>query len=717
MGDPTATARQVSTGDELGELVQGQRNRDWGLGMVTAPSRRLIERVRMVLRIMVPVCAAGLLMVGLFGTGERTLSRLTGAIDQIVARNLAGSIKLSDINTRVQNVNARFNRLLVLKSAGRQTIDVAAELAAITTQVDAIVTDLQAYRDSYATAEQRVRLDEILRSLADYKNSVAWVGSMLGIDFASTVSFIEPFGAVFDRVQAELTRIVTETGQDAQSRATEATRQAEATVRAFLYSAVAVMVGIALLAWLIGRYQQRLRISSEMLRREVEARTVELRQANGELAASAATLRQLGDAGLALTATLDLNEVHAALRRHLSELIPVDVFGMVRILGDGRDLLFEQFIFEGEPWPIFSRPSLSSSEPAVRALRQAGGLMLRGDEAAVWAKGVAGDRLSMPMQAAIWWPLVVSGQVLAVITVQNHDMLAYGPQVLEILRSACAYAAIAIANACSYRDLEATLAELRTAQDKLVQQEKMASLGRLVAGVAHEINTPLGVVLTAAGSLYSGVTDLRTAIAQGRLTRTALEQGVAEWADLATVVERNAVRTATLVKSFSAVAVDETEGRVLETDLSILLADVVALFRPALDRSAIRLELAVEEGMVIRTVPESLTDALTRILANTIDHAFPGGRSGHVSVAATAGENNGVTITVTDDGVGIAAEALPHVCDPFFTTARGSGHPGLGLHVAYNQAIQRLKGALIVESTIGMGTRVTLQLAHQGSLR
>ncbi|MEA1672428.1 HAMP domain-containing sensor histidine kinase [Nitrospirillum sp. BR 11163] len=666
------------------------------------------------LRIMVPVCAAGLLMIGLFGTGERTLNRLTGAIDQIVTHNLAGSIKLSDINTRVQNVNARFNRLLAVKSAGRQPMDVTAELAAITAQVDAIVIDLQAYRDVQATPDQRARLDEILRNLADYKSSVAWVGSMLGIDFASTVSFIEPFGAVFDRVQAELTRIVAETGQDAQSRAAEATRQAEVTVRAFLYSAVAVMVGIALLAWLIGRYQQRLRINSEILRQEVEARTAELRQANGDLAASAETLRQLGDAGLALTATLDLGEVHAALWRHLSELIPVDVFGMVRISADGRDLLFERFVFEGQPWPAFSRPILQGTEPAVRALRQGGGLVLTADEAASWARGVAGDRLQASMQAAIWWPLVVSGRVLAVVTVQNHDPRAYGSQALEILRSACAYAAIAIANACSYRDLEATLAELRTTQDKLVQQEKMASLGRLVAGVAHEINTPLGVVLTAAGSLHGGVTDLRDAIAQGRLTRSALEQGIAEWADLATVVERNALRTATLVKSFSAVAVDETEGRILETDLSILLHDVIALFRPALDRGAISLDLAVADGLVIRTVPESLTDALTRILANTIDHAFPEGQGGHVTVTATMDdEGANATIIVVDNGCGIAPEVLSHVCDPFFTTARGSGHPGLGLHVAYNQATQRLKGMLTVESTVGVGSRVTLRLAQQ----
>ncbi|WP_186455727.1 sensor histidine kinase [Nitrospirillum pindoramense] len=654
--------------------------------------------------------AAGLLMIALFGTGERTLHRLTGAIDQIVDRNLAGSVKLADINTRVQSVNARFNRLLAVKSAGRQGVDVDAELAAITAQVDNLASDLQSYRDVYATPAQRVRLDEILRKLADYKSAVAWVGSMLGIDFASTVSFIEPFGEVFNRVQVELTSIVTETSKDAQGQAVEATRQAEKTIRTFLYSAVAVMLGIALLAWLIGRYQQHLRISSEMLRQQVEARTAELRQANDDLAASADVLRQLGDAGLALTASLDLAEVHEALYRHLCGLIPMDAFGVVRLSGDGRDIVFEHFVLNGRALPAFSRSTRGATEPAARAMKLLTEVVTVGDDASIWMADVVGWADGARIRAAVWRPLVVSGNVLGLITVQSHDGDAYGPRTLEILRSACAYAAIAIANARSYRDLEATLSELRAAQDKLVQQEKMASLGRLVAGVAHEINTPLGVVLTAAGSLYGGVTDLRDAIAGGRLTRAALEQGIAEWADLATVVERNAVRTAALVKSFSAVAVDQVDSRPLETDLSVLLCDVVTLFRPALDRAAIRLDFVVADALVVRTIGESLTDALTRVMANTIDHAFASGQGGHVILSATAASDGGAVITIVDNGAGIPADALPHVCDPFFTTARGNGHPGLGLHVAFNQVTQRLNGSLVVESTQGQGTQVTLRI-------
>ncbi|MDZ5650687.1 HAMP domain-containing sensor histidine kinase [Nitrospirillum sp. BR 11828] len=649
-------------------------------------------------------------MISLFGTGERTLHRLTGAIDQIVDRNLAGSVKLADINTRVQSVNARFNRLLAVKSAGRQGVDVDAELAAITAQVDNLTSDLRSYRDVYATPAQRDRLDEILRNLADYKSAVAWVGSMLGIDFASTVSFIEPFGEVFNRVQGELTSIVAETSKDAQGQAAEATRQAERTIRTFLYSAVAVMLGIALLAWLIGRYQQHLRISSEMLRQQVEARTAELRQANDDLAASADVLRQLGDAGLALTASLDLAEVHEALHQHLCGLIPMDAFGVARLSGDGRDIVFEHFVLNGRALPAFSRSARGGTEPAVRAMKLATEVVTVGDDVAAWITDVVGTIDGTQMRAAVWRPLVVSGKVLGLITVQSHDVDAYGPRTLEILRSACAYAAIAIANARSYRDLEATLSELRTAQDKLVQQEKMASLGRLVAGVAHEINTPLGVVLTAAGSLYGGVTDLRDAIAGGRLTRAALEQGIAEWADLATVVERNAVRTAALVKSFSAVAVDQVDSRALETDLSVLLSDVVTLFRPALDRAAIRLDFVVADALVVRTVGESLTDALTRVMANTIDHAFASDQGGHVILSATAASDGGAVITIADNGVGIPADALPHICDPFFTTARGSGHPGLGLHVAFNQVTQRLNGSLVVESTQGQGTRVTLRI-------
>ncbi|WP_083901280.1 ATP-binding protein [Azospirillum sp. B4] len=699
----------------MGELAPSGVMREGSQGRAIGSSSRLIERVRAIVRILMPVAAAGLLMVALFGTGERTLSRLTGAMDQIVDRNLAGGIQLSDINTRVQNVNARFNRLLVLKSAGSINIDSAAELASISVQVNELIKELQSYRDTYATPEQHHRLDEVLQDLEDYKRAVAWVGSMLGIDFASTISFIEPFGSVFERAQAKLTSIVTETHHSAQLKAEEATRRSEETVRTFLYSAIAVMVGIALLAWLIGRYQQRLRISSEMLRQQVEARTAELRQANDDLAASADTLRQLGDAGLALTATLDLGEVYAALYEHLADLVPMDAFGLARLSANGRDVIFESFLMYGHLLPGFVRPAHGLSEPAVRALRQGAEMVVVGEPATAWAASLTGnDDNHDPIRAAVWRPLMVSGQVLGLITVQSRDIDAYGPQVLEAFRSACAYAAIAIANARSYHELGATLAELRAAQDKLVKQEKMASLGRLVAGVAHEINTPLGVVLTAAGSLYGGVTDLRDAIAQGRLTRSALEKGVIEWAELATVVERNAIRTASLVKSFSAVAVDEGEGRILETDLSVLLDDVVTMFRPALEKEEIHLDLVVTDGLVVRTVPESLTDALTRILSNTIDHAFVNGyRKTHerrVILCAEAVDDKNILITVEDNGRGIDPDAMPHLCDPFFTTARGSGHPGLGLHVAFNQVTQHLKGALDIDNVPSGGARVLLRI-------
>ncbi|MDG3439909.1 ATP-binding protein [Nitrospirillum amazonense] len=695
----------------MGALVRGDSvdmgRRDAGV----LAQLRQGARIRATLRILLPVLAAGFLMVALFGTGERTLYRLTGAIDQIVDRNLASSIKLSDINTRVQAVNARFNRLLAVKSAGRQAIDVSVELGAITAQVDLLAADLESYRDLYATPDQRPRVDEILHSLADYKGAVAWVGSMLSIDFASTVSFIEPFGAVFGRMQVDLNQIVMETGKDAQSKAEEATRQAAETVRTFLYSAVAVMLGVAILAWLIGRYQQRLRINSELLQQQVEARTAELRQANSDLADSAETLRQLGDAGRALTATLDLAEVHDALHQHLADLIPMDAFGIARRSGDGRELLFDRFILHGVPISITPRALSVINEPAARALNEEKEVLIQGEEAQRWAAAITpGGLVGGPIQAAIWCPLVVSGRVLGLITAQSRDIDAYGQRTAEVLRSACAYAAIAIANACSYNELEATLAELRATQDKLVQQEKMASLGRLVAGVAHEINTPLGIVLTAAGSLHGGVADLKAAMGQGRLTRAALEQGIAEWSDLAMVVERNAARTATLVKSFSAVAVAEGDGRILDTDLSILLTDVVALFRPAFDKGGIGLTLKIEDGLCIRTVPELLTDALTRILANTIDHAFSDRQGGEVMVSVVMDTFGSVVLTVADNGCGIPADVLAHVFEPFFTTARGSGHPGLGLHVAFNQVTQRLKGSLVVASEAEGGTHVTIQI-------
>lgn len=455
----------------------------------------------------------------------------------------------------------------------------------------------------------------------------------------------------------------------------------------------AQMLGIVALAGAVGLLVRGrtaiLRRRQQELEAVVAQRTVELTEANAALTQSAAILRRLGDAGQDITATLILDAVLSTLKRYVGELLTGHRLVLYRLQGS----YLEPATADGSAVePVYLEDPLSLPARAAQSRQELTETVEDG--------------------VALAYPLVVENRVLGVlVVVADH---AYGDREQMIFRTLCAYSAIALENAESYRRAETAwmetaqaLADLRTTQSKLIQQEKMASLGRLVAGVAHEVNTPLGVVLTAAGSLRGSLEDVRDNIAQGKLTRNALETGLEEWSDLADLVERNTKRTAALVKSFTAIAAEDGESKVTEVDLSTLLPDVANVARTALAQGAIELTVDVPYGLVVPTVPESLVNALTHILANTADHAFDPGAHGHVTVTASA-EGGVVLISVTDNGRGISAEVLPHILDPFFTTARGRGHPGLGLHVAYNHVTQRLKGNLTVDSVLGQGTTVTL---------
>jgi signal transduction histidine kinase len=260
----------------------------------------------------------------------------------------------------------------------------------------------------------------------------------------------------------------------------------------------------------------------------------------------------------------------------------------------------------------------------------------------------------------------------------------------------------------------AAIAALRQAQGQLVQQEKMASLGGLVAGIAHEINTPLGTTLVAISGVEGAWQTLQKAIASGRLSKSVLESCTNEGREYTALALKTATRAAELVALFKTVSVNAESDRPVNVELADYLPEVAALVRSQLAQHGCNLEVAAAPGLRIYVVPEALTEALSRVLVNALNHAFTDGRTGTLRLYAQVDEGNGgneVVITVSDDGHGIAPEDLPKVFDPFFTTKSGiHGHVGLGLHVAYNHVTERLKGGINITSTVGEGTTVTIRL-------
>ena len=252
-------------------------------------------------------------------------------------------------------------------------------------------------------------------------------------------------------------------------------------------------------------------------------------------------------------------------------------------------------------------------------------------------------------------------------------------------------------------DLEQALMRLKLTQAQLVQSEKMASLGSLVAGIAHEINTPVGVGVTAASTLQEWATRLQRMHADGKLTRSELERFIGVTNDSTQILLTNLQRAAELIRSFKQVAVDQSSGERRRFLLKAYVDEVLLSLAPRLNRTGHTVTVDCPAELEVDSYPGALAQILTNLVTNSLVHAFPDGRRGHIGISARQ-EPGGVVLRYGDNGVGIPPENLRRIYDPFFTTRRGSGGSGLGMHIVYNLVTQRLGGTIEASSTVDEGT-------------
>ncbi len=253
-------------------------------------------------------------------------------------------------------------------------------------------------------------------------------------------------------------------------------------------------------------------------------------------------------------------------------------------------------------------------------------------------------------------------------------------------------------------EAEQALAQLTLAQQKLVQSEKMVALGQLVAGVAHEINTPLGVGLTSASTLLKQTETNRRRFEDGKLKKKDLETYFEDASGAAKLLMANMTRAADLVQSFKRVAVDQTSEVRRDFSVGECIHDVMLSLHPKLKRTALTVEVACPVQVIMDGYPGAVSQVLTNMIVNSIDHAYEPDQSGQLMVAVEMLEAERVMIRYTDDGKGMTNDVLARIFDPFFTTRRGSGGSGLGMHIVYNIVSRTLGGDITVESAPGVGT-------------
>ena len=261
---------------------------------------------------------------------------------------------------------------------------------------------------------------------------------------------------------------------------------------------------------------------------------------------------------------------------------------------------------------------------------------------------------------------------------------------------------------------ERAYAELKETQASLVQAEKMASLGLLVAGIAHEINTPVGIAYGCASHLATRTRDLVQAVEGGSLKKSDLAAYAAAAAESTRLMSGNLSRAAELIRSFKHVAVDQASAELRRFDLKTYLNEVVTSLGPRLRATPHRVAVSCPEDIAIDGYPGAFSQVITNLVMNALDHAFENKPAGTIAIAVEAAPEGGeIDLRFSDDGKGIPPSTLEKIFEPFFTTRRGAGGSGLGLHIVFNLVTQSLGGRISVDSTEGEGTTFHIRFPRE----
>jgi len=252
--------------------------------------------------------------------------------------------------------------------------------------------------------------------------------------------------------------------------------------------------------------------------------------------------------------------------------------------------------------------------------------------------------------------------------------------------------------------------DLKHAQNELIQREKMASLGVLIAGVSHELNTPLGNSLTVGSHMLDELVAIETEVEIGKLTKSRLKDFHQKIHTGLDILLRNLARAIDQVAHFKQVSVDQASDQRRRFDLNKTILDNVSILAPQFKRTRHKIDVAIPDEIIMDSYPGAIGQIITNLVLNSLVHGFTDEMDGVISILATVGDDQRVLLVVTDNGKGISKQNLPRVFDPFFTTRMGQGGSGLGLNIVFNMVSSTLGGNIQVSSTEGVQTRFTISM-------
>jgi signal transduction histidine kinase len=255
-------------------------------------------------------------------------------------------------------------------------------------------------------------------------------------------------------------------------------------------------------------------------------------------------------------------------------------------------------------------------------------------------------------------------------------------------------------------ELKITLENLRDTQVQLIQSEKLAALGGLVAGVAHEINTPVGISVTAASSLVEETNRMADNYKTNKISRAQFKDYLNTASQTAKLILSNMQRTATMIQSFKQVSVDQSTEQLRKFKLKEYSEDIIRSLYPRLKGMKVGINLDIDENLELNSYPGAYSQILTNLILNSLVHGFDGKTKGNITILA-ARDKKQLLIEYRDNGKGIDPDLLDKIFEPYFTTDKKVG-TGLGMHIVYNLVTQKLNGEITCSSKPGEG--VTFQI-------
>lgn len=461
--------------------------------------------------------------------------------------------------------------------------------------------------------------------------------------------------------------------------------------------------------------------ATERLERAVSERTAQLGLEIEERKRAAALQRALYQIAALSTSELSMADLYQHVHGIIDSLLYAKNFAIGLVHEEAREFSVVYFVDEKDPpFPEGTRfPVGHGISSFVLRTRQAQ-LIDQARRQRLLEQGEI--RVSIGNRGFASWmgaPMISADYLYGLIFVQSYDpAIIYNEADLALLSFVASHVANAIARRRADMEMRETnqlLAEqkrmaeqnnqelsdalraLRVAQTELVRQEKLASLGELVAGVAHEINTPLGICVTANSHLAEETRLIQESLELGSLNERELRQYFSEVNEVVRILTTNTQRAAALVRSFKQVAVDQSSGEARQFLLKQYLDEIVLSLRPRLKHSGHHVLINCPAGLQLYSYPGALSQIISNLIMNSLVHGFEHVKNGEIRITAYS-ENDDVILHFADNGCGMDSATLKKLFDPFYTSKRGQGGSGLGAHIVYNLVTGALAGSIEVHS-------------------